>query len=143
MNIFEGGEIGEETFNAFNPKFGLDGTEVRGVFKPPRVPSGLNPPGVDPTLDPEDITNYEVGLKSSFLDGRASLQATYFNMERDGVVVRTQVGPLFIDSNAGKQDFEGVELGAAWAPMPNLSFFGNVAFYHNRYGQFPCHHLSR
>ena len=155
VNIFEGGEIGEETFNAFNPKFSalyqlVDGTDVGSLgqvnlnvyaayseaFKPPRVPSGLNPPGVDPTLDSEDITNYEVGLKSSFLDGRASLQATYFNMERDGVVVRTQVGPLFIDSNAGKQDFEGVELGAAWAPMPNLSFFGNVAFYHNRYGQF-------
>ncbi len=154
-NILEGGEIGEETFNAFSPKFSalyklVDGNETGSLgrvnvnlyaayseaFKPPRVPSGLNPPGVDPVLDPEDITNYEVGLKSSFLDGRASLQATYFNMERDGVVISQQVGPLFVDSNAGKQDFEGVELTAAWAPMPNLSFFGNAAFYRNRFGEY-------
>ena len=57
-------------------------------------------------------------------------------MERDGVVISRQDGPLFIDSNAGKQDFEGLELTAAWAPMPNLSFHGNAAFYHNRFGDF-------
>ena len=155
VNIKEGGETGKETFNAFSPKFSalyklVDGTEMGSLgqvnlnvyvayseaFKPPRVPSGLNPPGVDPVLDPENITNYEVGLKSSFLDGRGSLQATYFNMERDGVVISQQVGPLFVDSNAGKQDFEGVELTAAWAPMPNLSVYGNVAFYHNRFGDY-------
>ena len=155
VNIKEGGETGKETFNAFSPKFSalyklVDGTEMGSLgqvnvnlyaayseaFKPPRVPSGLNPPGVDPVLDPENITNYEVGLKSSFLDGRGSLQATYFNMERDGVVISQQVGPLFVDSNAGKQDFEGVELTAAWAPMPNLSFYGNVAFYKNRFGDY-------
>jgi len=155
VNVKEGGETGKETFNAFSPKFSalyklVDGTEMGSLgqvnlnlyaayseaFKPPRVPSGLNPPGVDPVLDPENITNFEVGLKSSFLDGRGSLQATYFNMERDGVVISQQVGPLFVDSNAGKQDFEGVELTAAWAPMPNLSFYGNVAFYHNRFGDY-------
>ena len=84
------------------------------AFKPPRHPSSLNPPGQDANLEPENITNYEVGLKGSFLDGRGSLQATYFNMERDGVVISTQEGPLFRDSNAGKQDFEGLELTAAW-----------------------------
>ena len=145
----------EETFDAFSPKFSalyelLDETETESLgrvnlnfyvayseaFKPPRSPSGLNPPGEDSNLEPEDITNYEVGLKSSFADGRASLQATYFQMERDGIVVSTQKGPFFRDSNAGKQDFEGLELAAAWAPMPNLSFHGNVAFYQNRFGEF-------
>ena len=106
------------------------------TFKPPRSPSGLNPPGEDANLDPENITNYEVGLKSSFLDGRASLQTTYFQMERDGIVVSTQQGPFFLDSNAGKQDFEGLELAAAWAPQPNLAFYGNLAFYKNRFGEF-------
>ena len=86
------------------------------AFKPPRTPSGLNPPGAEANLDPENITNYEVGLKSSFLDGRASLQATYFQMERDGIVVSTQEGPFFRDSNAGKQDFEGLELGVGGRP---------------------------
>ena len=145
----------EETFDAFSPRFSalyrlLDETETESLgrvnlnlyvayseaFKPPRTPSGLGKPGADANLEPENITNYEVGLKSSFLEGRGSLQATYFQMERDGVVVSTQDGPRFTDSNAGKQDFEGLELAAAWAPMPNLSFHGNVALYHNRFGEF-------
>jgi iron complex outermembrane receptor protein len=147
--------VSEETFEAFSPKFSalyrlLDGTETESLgrvnlnlyvayseaFKPPRSPSGLEPPGEDVNLEPEDITNYEAGLKSSFADGRASLQATYFQMERDGVVVSTQEGPFFRDSNAGMQDFEGLELAAAWAPRPNLSFHGNMAFYQNRFGDF-------
>ena len=149
------GETSEETFNAFSPKVSalfklVDGTETGSLgrvnlnlyvayseaFKPPRHPSSLNPPGQDANLEPENITNYEVGLKGSFLDGRGSLQATYFNMERDGVVISTQEGPLFRDSNAGKQDFQGLELTAAWAPRPELSFSGNVAFYHNRFGKY-------
>jgi iron complex outermembrane receptor protein len=112
------------------------------AFKPPRSPSGLNPPGEDANLDPENITNYEVGLKSSFLDGRASLQATYFQMERDGIVVSTQEGPFFLDSNAGKQDFEGLELAVTWAPQPNLNLYGNVAFYNNRFGDFVIERTS-
>ena len=147
--------VSEETFNAFSPKFSalyklLEARETGSLgrvnlnlyvayseaFKPPRSPSGLNPPGEDANLDPENITNYEVGVKSSFLDGQASLQATYFQMERDGIVVSTQEGPFFRDRNAGKQDFEGLELGVAWAPQPNLNLQGNVAFYRNRFGEF-------
>ena len=136
VDELKAGEKSEETFDAFSPKFSalfrlVDGAETGSgqvnlnlyaayseAFKPPRHPSSLNPPGQDANLDPEDITNFDVGLKGSFLDGRGSLQATYFNMERDGVVISRQDGPLFIDSNAGKQDFEGLELTAAWAPMP-------------------------
>ena len=156
METFSAGQpVSEETFDAFSPKFSalyslLQQTETGSLgrvnlnlyvayseaFKPPRSPSGLNPPGEDANLDPENITNYEVGLKSSLLDGRATLQTTYFQMERDGIVVSTQQGPFFLDSNAGKQDFEGLELAAAWAPQPNLAFYGNVAFYKNRFGEF-------
>ena len=83
----------EETFEAFSPKFSavfqlLDGRETESLgrvdlslyaayseaFKPPRTPSGLNPPDAEVKLDPEDITNYELGLKGSFADGRASLK---------------------------------------------------------------------
>ena len=162
VETFQPGRPGiEETFEAFSPKFSalyhlLEGTETGSVgrvnlnlyvayseaFKPPRTPSGLNPAGTDPSLDLEDITNYEVGLKSSFADGRVSVHATYFQMEREGIVVSTRDGPFFLDSNAGKQDFEGLELAAAWAPAPNLSFHGNVAFYKNRFGQFVIERAS-
>ena len=150
-----GRPVSEATFDAFSPKISLLYTLIDAVetatmgevnlniyvayseaFKPPRSPSGLQPPGEDDNLEPEDLTNYEVGLKGTFADGRASLQATYFQMERDGIVVSTQEGPFFRDSNAGKQDFEGLELALAWAPQPNLKFRGNIALYKNRFGDF-------
>jgi iron complex outermembrane receptor protein len=144
-----------ETFDAFSPKLSalvrvLQGREVGGpigsldlnlygtyseAFKPPRTPSGLNPSGEDP-LDPENIKNIELGAKTVFADGRASLDATWFHMNRDGIVVSTRQGPFFIPSNAGKQDFDGVEVALAVAPIPEIEVTVNTAFYHNRFGDF-------
>ena len=39
---------------------------------------------------PEEIENYEGGLKGSLLDGRVSLEATVFRMTEDGVVLIDQ-----------------------------------------------------
>lgn len=144
----------DETFEAFSPKVSalvrvLQGREVGALgafdvslygayseaFKPPRTPSGLNPSGVDP-LDPEDIRNIELGVKTLLADGRASLDATYFHMKRDGIVVSTRQGPFFLPSNAGEQDFDGLEIALAVAPLPRLSVDVNAAFYHNRFGDF-------
>jgi iron complex outermembrane receptor protein len=57
-------------------------------------------------------------------------------MERDGIVVSTRQGPFFVPSNAGRQDFDGVEIGAAWAPLPELRLRANAALFHNRFGDF-------
>lgn len=145
----------DETFDAFSPKFSalyrlLQGVDAGALgpidlnvyatysqaFKPPRTPSGLNPAGTDPPLDPEDITNYEAGAKGVFAGGRGSLEATYFHMERDGIVVSTRQGPFFLPSNAGRQDFDGLELALGWAPTQRTRLSGNVVLYHNRFGDF-------
>jgi iron complex outermembrane receptor protein len=145
----------DETFEAFSPKFSalvrvLQGQEIGGpvgpvdlnlyatyseAFKPPRTPSGLNPSGVDP-LDPEDISNLEFGAKSIFASGRASLDATYFHMKRDGIVVSTRQGPFFLPSNAGVQDFDGFQFALAVAPVPQFTLDVNASFYRNRFGDF-------
>jgi iron complex outermembrane receptor protein len=144
----------DETFEAFSPKFSALVRVLRGMeagpvgpvdlnlygtyseaFKPPRTPSGLNPSGVDP-LDPENITNIEFGAKTILADGRASFDATYFHMKRDGIVVSTRQGPFFLPSNAGTQDFDGFEFAIAVAPVPQLGINVNAAFYKNRFGDF-------
>ena len=153
---FQSGSPGiSETFEAFSPKVSalvrvLQGREMGDrlgpidlnlygtyseAFKPPRTPSGLNPSGVDP-LDPEDITNVEVGAKAILAGGRASLDATYFHMKRDGIVVSTRQGPFFLPSNAGRQDFDGIQVALQVAPVPQVGISANAAFYHNRFGDF-------
>lgn len=106
------------------------------AFLPPRSPGGLNPVGEQPNLVPEDVRNYEGGIKGTFWDQKVALDASYFQMRRNGIVVQTRVGPFFEDSNAGEQDFEGIEFGLTWLPMERLSLRANGALYQHRFGDF-------
>ncbi len=142
----------EETFDAFSPKlsatFRLLGVEgdnrptlnVYGAyshaFLPPRRPSSLVPADVPLNLKPEDIDNYEGGLKGGLLGGRVSLEATYFHMSEDGVVLSTRQGPFFLPTNSGVQKYKGVETGGSVAVSPKVSVYLNASFYRNRFGAF-------
>ena len=105
-------------------------------FLPPRRPSSLVPADVTLDLKPEEIENYEAGLKGSLLNGRVSLEATYFWMKEDGVVLSTRQGPFFLPTNAGEQRYRGLETGIGVTLSPRFSFYANTAFYHNRFGSF-------
>jgi iron complex outermembrane receptor protein len=143
----------DAVYDAFSPKLGatvkLVAPDAAGgmgalnvyaaysrAFLPPRSPNNLAPVDTTLTLQPEKIKNYEVGLKGNLLGSRLGLEATFFRMQRDGIVVRTQQGPFFLDNNAGVQNFRGVELGASWAPSTVLSVYANSAFYHTRFGSY-------
>ncbi len=106
------------------------------AFLPPRRPSGLRPGDDEVNLNPEDIDNYEVGVKSSLLDGRVSFEGTWFQMKRDGIVHSVRQGPFFIPTNAGEHEYKGVELGFSVAPASALSLYANAALYRNRFGDF-------
>jgi iron complex outermembrane receptor protein len=139
----------EDTFDAFSPKLGatyrlLDTSmatlSVYGAysqaFLPPRRPSALQPADAPLNLQPEDIANYEGGLKGSMLGGRVSLDASYFFMTDEGVVLRRREGALFRDSNAGERRFKGLETGLGWSPVSQVSTYVNASFYRNRFGEF-------
>lgn len=106
------------------------------AFLPPRRPSGLRPGDDEVNLNPEDIDNYEIGVKSSLLDGRLSFEGTWFHMRRDGIVHSVRQGPFFIPTNAGEHEYKGVELGFSATPAPALSVYANAALYRNRFGDF-------
>jgi outer membrane receptor protein involved in Fe transport len=146
-----GGIESTATFDAFSPKVSAtykaiapasdSGTALNvygtysQAFLPPRRPSQLTPTTETLDLKPEDISNYEGGLKALVANGRLSLEAAYFDMTRDGIVVTVRQGPFFIPSNAGSQKFRGVETGARWT-QPRLSLYANASFYHNRFGDY-------
>ena len=143
-----------ESFKALSPKASAAYSVLDGVtagtgpldlnvyatyseaFKPPRIPHQIVPAGTDPELDPEDITNFEIGAKSLLEGGRASVGASWFRMKRDGIVISRRSGPFFIPSNAGEQDFTGVEASVDWLPTAQLGLNANAAIYKNRFGDF-------
>ncbi len=81
------------------------------AFLPPRRPSGLRPGDDEIELNPENIDNFEIGIKSSLLDGRLSLEGAWFDMKRDGIVHSVRQGPFFVPTNAGEHEYKGFELG--------------------------------
>ena len=141
----------EDTFDAFSPKasatFKLLGGEVdtgstlnvygaySEAFLPPRRPSSLTPDDVPLNLEPEEITNYEGGLKASLLESRLALEASYFSMKEEGVVLSTRQGPFFLPTNAGEQKYKGVETAIGWTATNWLTYV-NAAFYRHRFGDF-------
>ena len=141
----------EDTFDAFSPKAsatfkllstGNDGPVLNAygaysqAFLPPRRPSSLQAADVPLNLQPEDIENYEGGLKGSLLGGQLSFEASYFYMTEDGVVLNRRQGPFFVPTNAGQWKFKGLETGVGWSPSSQVSVYGNASFYRNRFGEF-------
>jgi outer membrane receptor protein involved in Fe transport len=106
------------------------------AFLPPRRPSSLVPDDVDLNLSPEDINNYEGGLKGLGYGGRLSFAGNYFWMKESGVVLSTRQGAFFLPTNAGALKYQGVEGEATWRFSDRLTGYANAAFYHNRFGDF-------
>jgi len=138
----------KDSFDAFSPKLSatfklLDGESTVNLystysqaFLPPRRPAQLRPSDVQVELNPEDIDNYEVGVKGSVFAGQLSLQGTYFWMVRDGMITTVRQGPFFIPTNAGEHKYKGIETAINWVVSSNLSAYINASFYRNRFGEF-------
>jgi iron complex outermembrane receptor protein len=93
-----------------------------------------SPAGQPFRFDPEVVTNTEVGIKSTWLDGRLSLNAAVFNMEakdyQDTVRVNSLTRYL---SNAGKVRNRGVEIEAQWRPSRQLELGATLGYLDAKY----------
>ncbi|MFQ5881971.1 MAG: TonB-dependent siderophore receptor [Candidatus Methylomirabilales bacterium] len=80
-------------------------------------------------LKPETATQWEVGNKSTFLDGRISATLALFQATREDFLRR--VAPFFDFETSipvGEQRTRGVELDLASEPLPGWQLSGNYAF---------------
>lgn len=93
-------------------------------------------PGAAPTR-PEQITAYELGLKSQWLNRRlqANAEAYYYDYRNQQVQV-IESGAAF-DVNAAASHIYGLDLKVEAAPLDNLLLFGNLGYLHGRYLSFP------
>jgi iron complex outermembrane receptor protein len=88
----------------------------------------------DPAFDPESVENYEVGLKSTWLDNRLRVNLAYFSYEYENLQELLFIpGECLPNSNTGSYQFEtsdiegeGIELSVAFAPTDGLEVWGNL-----------------
>ncbi len=97
------------------------------------------------TVKPETVNHYELGLKTQFLNRRATLNLAAFWTEigdYQATVTNGQLGVLrgYL-ANAGKVRVKGVEADAAFRPTTRLNLYANAAYTDAKYARFvdaPC-----
>lgn len=86
------------------------------------------------TYEPDKLANYEVGLKSQWLDDAVLLNVSLFFMEWDKIQLNasgsTANNPFWLRGtfNGGKAEQKGVEINGAWQATENLNFEASAFF---------------
>ena len=94
------------------------------------LPSG--PSSGEVFVDPEIPTNYELGIKSQWLDDRLRLNGALYYTQFEDFQASAQVPnafpPLFFLTNAGELETQGVELEMNAQLLPNLGVQASIAY---------------
>ncbi len=104
-------------------------------------------------VKPEKITNYELGVKSSFWGGRAQLIADVYYARWTNQVVSnsytitgveeiTEGTLLSVYTNIGRTDLKGLEMQLALVPVPGLTLSGSYAYNDSEIKEYVCYSCS-
>jgi iron complex outermembrane recepter protein len=94
----------------------------------PGGPTTTTAPGIKPTVDADTVWNYEVGAKTTFLDGKASFNVAAYYIDWSDIQLNTLVGGILALGNGGKAVSQGVEFDLTYAPVQGLTLSANGAF---------------
>ncbi|MEM7360207.1 MAG: TonB-dependent receptor [Pseudomonadota bacterium] len=102
-----------------------------------------NQPGATPVLEsfgPEFINNYELALRSRWLDNRLTVNANLYYSEWEDQQVSLQ-GPTGVNDsrtvNVGASELSGLEIEAQYVASDNLELFGTLGISNTKFNDFP------
>ncbi len=84
----------------------------------------------------ETVKNYELGIKSSWLDRTLKANLTLYRMDIAGFQDRAFDGVSFIVRNAGSLRQQGFEFDTTIAPARNFSVTGSLAYLDSKFTSF-------
>jgi iron complex outermembrane receptor protein len=96
---------------------------------------------VSTIVDPEEITNHEIGLKSTWLENRLAVNVAAYAYDLEGQQINKTLsgGPAgfsTIFENAAEASAEGVELEVFASPTDDFRLTAAVSYLHSRYDDF-------
>ena len=96
---------------------------------------------IDVTFDPEYVENFEIGFKSSLLDGAMTLNAAYFSNDytdkQESVLVpRGPADVATIVRNAATEEISGIEVDLSWQITQNWFLRANYGYLDASYDNF-------
>jgi len=84
----------------------------------------------------ENSTNYELGMKSTLMDGRATANVTLYRTELDDFQDRSFDGISFLTRNAGKRTQSGFEADFVLNPIDPLMIFAGISYLDSTFDSF-------
>lgn len=83
---------------------------------------------IPPSFAPEELTNYEAGIKASTSDKRASVTLSAFYIDWSSIQLPLIVNRLTFRGNNGTALSKGFEASATVSPMEGLTFAGTLSY---------------
>jgi iron complex outermembrane receptor protein len=143
--------FGEEDFDAVTPKLSLSYRPADGLMLYGSVAKGFKSGGFDgrgttqfgfQPFDPETVWGYELGMKSTWADGRVVLNAAAFYNDYEDLQVTSfgadPVSGTFVSlfTNAAKARTQGLELEWAARPAAGLTLNATLGYLDAKYEEF-------
>ena len=135
------------TFDAFLPKLGVEMAWTPDLTTSFVVQRGYRSGGSSTNIarvetvayDPEYTWNYELSLRSQWLDGRLTLNANAFYIDWTDQQVAVFLSSNVYDSqtvNAGKSHIYGFELEGSYRPSRALEVYASVGHVRSKFDEF-------
>lgn len=84
--------------------------------------------GVDPTFRSEKIDNYEIGFKSTLLDGSLTANVAFFHQEIEDLQILEFTGIQFSTFNVPLGESTGVEIESQWHASDSLTLNASLTY---------------
>jgi iron complex outermembrane receptor protein len=97
---------------------------------------GFNLGGLQSPFEPEDIESFEIGLKSTLMDGRMQLAMSAFHYDYTNLQVNYTVETQILTANAGAAEIDGFELEISAIPMDSLDLKLNISILDGKYTEY-------
>ncbi|MGZ8346734.1 MAG: TonB-dependent receptor [Allosphingosinicella sp.] len=133
------GSFRQRNFADFTPELGLEWRPNDDILvyytysEGFKAGSGENAAGSTTIVDPEQISNHELGVRATLFDRRLTVNLSAYSYELEGAQLNKTIagGPAgftTIFQNAAQTSAKGFELEILTVPMPNLRLSGTVVY---------------
>jgi len=131
----------DNRFSRFTPTATLEYQIDRNLFAYFTYGQGFKSGGYNfgvnqPAYQPEKITSYEGGIKSTLVGGAVTANLIGFHYDYSDLQVTQVRGNTSVTENAATAKVNGVELELAVRPIHSLTVGGNFAYLDSKYDRF-------
>ena len=131
----------DNTWDSWDPRVGLEYAFTDEVMTYVSYASGFRSGGfnsrpVEPPItsfDPEEVSTYEVGIKSEWFERRMRLNAAAFYTEYDNMQIQVLSGGFFDITNAGDAEISGGELELTGVIGDNFNLNAGIGYLDAKY----------